>query len=342
MAVPDNLKVGMRSLARSLSTMDDEQWPDRCIVGGEGCRQTSIDAHCIPRTALNLIANENRMIVGFDSEPPKTPGHWIEGQPLRQQGIGRFNSGKWACGDHDRLFSSIDSTSVDVHDSQNLFLLIYRTTVYLTQKAIRAASRLAIPMLDPAVKSPSGLPEGVREGLEETARVMSYSAIRVMHVKRQADKIWKRKAFEELEYRVAMWSCVPAMAATGMTWAEGPGNGVEWFGENSKIPLWLILLPQEHGQTLVTASPKGQDSYSGNIHHGLPKNSRTLAEKGNNWTRMICQKVLANATDLAIGHDRFFQTSNAERDNLQSYLFERNMPNTPRRKLPNLLSIERL
>ena len=338
MAAPDELKVGMRNLSRSFSAMDAEHSFDRCSVGRESCKQPSIEAHCIPQTALNLIATDKKKVVGFDAEPPKTPGHWIEGEPLGERSISNFSVGKWACAEHDKLFSSVDSARIDVRDDRNLFLMVYRTTIYLTHKAIRAASRLAIPMLDPAVDTPEGFPEHVQRNLEKTARVISHSAMRTIYMKLSTDKLFNRKAYDEIEYRVAKWETVPTMAATGMRWIEGPGNGVEWYGENSIIPVWLILLPQEHGQTIITASPRGMDAYSGKIHAGIRKGSRSNVKKGNNWTHLICKKVLANATDVAISHDRFFQTSYDERDNLQTYLFERTRPDAQKRKLPNLLN----
>ena len=136
-----------------------------------------------------------------------------------------------------------------------------------------------------------------------------------------------------------MWETVPTMAATGMRWVEGPGDGTEWYGENSIVPVWLILLPQKYGQTIVTASPKGLGAYAHRIHEGIPKGERDFAQKGNNWTRLICRKILENASVMAVSHDRFLQTSYTERDNLQSYLFERNQADAPKRKLPNLLNI---
>ena len=339
MAVPDELKEGLRNLSGSMSAMDAERSFDRCSVGGESCKQPSIKAHCLPRTVLNLITNDEKKVIGVDAEPPRTPGHWIEGEPLGERSISNFNVGQWACAEHDRQFSSVDSTCIDAQDDRNLFLMVYRTTTYLTQKAVRAASRLAIPILDPAVDTPEGFPEHIRGNLEEKARIMSLMAMRTMYLKWSADKLLNRKAYDEIEYRVSMWESVPTMAATGMRWVEGAGNGVEWYGEKSIIPVWLILLPQEYGQIIITASPKGMGAYLNNIHEGMRKGNRAIVKKGNNWTRLMCRKVLENAAVVAISHDRFFQTSYAERDNLQTYLFGRTLSDVSKLKLPNLLNI---
>ena len=339
MAVPYEWSEGLRNLSGLMSVKDAERSFDRCSVGGESCKQPSIKAHCIPRTALNLIANEKKTVIGVDAEPPRTPGHWIESVPLGERSIRNFNVGQWACAEHDRQFSSVDSTCIDVQDDLNLFLMVYRTTTYLTQKAIRAASRLAIPMLDPAEDTPEGFLEPIRENLEEMARNMSLMAIRTLYLKWSTDKLLNRKAYDEIEYRVSMWETVPTMAATGMRWVEGPGNGVEWYGENSIIPVWLILLPQEYGQTIITASPKGIGAYLDNIHEGMRKGNRAVVKMDNNWTHLMCRKVLTNAAVVAISHDRFFQTTYAERDNLQTYLSARTLPEMSKLKLPNLLNI---
>lgn len=339
MAVPDKLKVGMRNLSRSLSAMDAERSFDRCSVGREECKEPSIKAHCIPRTALNLIANDEKKVVGIDAEPPRTPGHWIEGEPLGERSISDFSVGKWACAEHDRIFSSVDSTHVDVRDDRNLFLMVYRTTIYLTYQALRNASRLAIPMLDPAVDTPEGLSENIQRNLVTMAQDASFMAMRTFYMKLSVDTLLNGEAYDEIEYRVAMWETAPTMAAAGMRWAEGPGNSIEWYGENSMIPVWLILLPQEHGQTIITASPKGMCDFSDNIHAGIRNGSRSIVKIDNNWTRLMCQKVLTNATDVAISHERFFQISSDERDNLQTYLSGRSLPDALKLELPNLLNI---
>ena len=329
----------MRDLSRSLSVIDAERSFDRCSVGSEECKQPSIKAHCIPKTALNLIANDEKKVVGIDAEPPRTPGHWIEGEPLGERSISNFSVGKWACAEHDRLFSSVDSTHIDVQDDRNLYLMVYRTTIYLTYQALRNASRLAIPMLDPAVDTPQGLTENIERNLVKIAQDVSFMATRTFYMKLSLDKLLNRKAHDEIEYRVAMWETVPSLAATGMRWVEGPGNGIEWYGENSMLPVWIILLPQEHGQTIITASPRGMEAYSGNIHSGMQKGGRPIVKVDNYWTHLMCQKVLACATDLAISHERFFQTSYDERDILQTYMFGRRSPDALEQKLPNLLNI---
>ena len=60
--------------------------------------------------------------------------------------IGRFNAGKWACRAHDGIFSALDTKRLGRLTERNKFLMIYKITVYLTQRMLHAAERLATPV----------------------------------------------------------------------------------------------------------------------------------------------------------------------------------------------------
>ena len=172
-------------------------------------------------------------------------------------------------------------------------------------------------------------------------RTMTYYSVRLTNVKWRMDRMLNDNAYDKIEIRATMWQTTPTMAAVGMVPVQGPGTRVEWYGENSYIPVWIALLPQEHGQTIITASPRGAEEYTGEIHDGMPRNRVGLVKRGNNWTRLVCRKVLTNATDIAISMERFLQLRESERRQLQKFMFLRNLQGTRKRKLdfPNLLNI---
>ncbi len=92
---------------------------------------------------------------------------------------------------------------------------------------------------------------------------------------------------------------------------------------------------------MVTAFPAGTEKYVRAIYEGLSEDRELILKKGNSWTRMICGKIMEHASDIAVSHERFFQTTYRERDRLQEYIFTRNIEKNRkrRRELPNLLNI---
>ena len=288
-----------------------------------------------------LIINHDKEVVGCDSTPPQNPAQWINDIHFKDRSIRSFGASRWACKPHDDQFNPVDATTVDVHDEHNLFLLVYKMVVYFTQRALHASERISVPALDPAFDALSEFPENIRENFKLTARHMTHSAMRVLHTKWKMDQMINQGQSNEIVYRVAMWETTPTMAAAGMKFMPGPGDRIEWYGHNSDIPVWIMLLPQSHGQTIITASPAGTEKYTREFHEGIPKGPPQFLQKGNQWTRMICIKLLTHAADIAVSHERFFQTSYHERDRLQEYIFMRNMEDnrTRKRELPNLLNI---
>ena len=334
-------RTGKSNLGKALDERDKNAAFDRCMVGGESCKETAINAHCVPETSLGLIMDESRGVIARHSEPPKTPIQWFNEEPLKPMNIGRFNAGKWACRAHDGIFSALDTKRLGRLTERNKFLMIYKITVYLTQRMLHAAERLATPVLDPATDTPHGLSQETQEYLQEVVRTMTYYSVRLTNVKWRMDRMLNDNAYDKIEIRATMWQTTPTMAAVGMVPVQGPGTRVEWYGENSYIPVWIAPLPQEHGQTIITAAPRGAEEYTGEIHDGMPRNRVGLVKRGNYWTRLVCRKVLTNATDIAISMERFLQLRESERRQLQKFMFLRNLQGTRKRKLdfPNLLNI---
>lgn len=339
--VPTELRAGLKTLGQELSARDALKSFDRCMVGGEGCKKPAIVAHCISDAALELIMNLDKQVVGFDSTAPQNPAQWINDFHWKDRSIGSFGASRWACAAHDQQFNPVDSKSIEDLNDRHLFLLVYKMTVYFTQRVLHSSGRLAVPALESASDALDEFPENVREGFKETARLMTHSAARVLRTKWKMDKMMNESVSSEIVYRTAMWETTPVMAAAGLKYLPGPGDRIEWYGRNSDIPVWIMLLPQSHGQTIITASPAGTEEYTRDFHEGMPKGPPQFVLKGNGWTRMICLKVLTYAGDIAVSHQGFSQTTYHERERLEEYISLRNIEDNRkrRRELPNLLKI---
>ena len=110
---------------------------------------------------------------------------WLNEEPLKPMHIGKFNAGRWSCRQHDNIFSSLDTKRLEPLTERSRFLLIYKISVYLSQRVLHGGDRLVNSFLDPATQIPRGLSDESREYLKEVARVMSYSAMRILRIKWQ-------------------------------------------------------------------------------------------------------------------------------------------------------------
>lgn len=327
------------SLGQAIDERDKNAAFDRCLVGGESCREPAIRAHCIPETALELIMNKSREVIAAHSQPPKTAMQWLHEDPLKPMPISRFNTARWSCRPHDDTFRSLDTKRLEKLTDRNLFLMVYKTTVYLTHRLLHTGERLVTPILDPDTATPHGLSKETEEYLKESIRSITLSATRVCLIKWRMDKMLKNEEFDKIEYRASYWKTTPTMAAVGMTLIEGPGTRNRWYGEDSLIPVWLALLPQKHGQTIITASPRGTRAYTRRIHEGVSKDREEYVGGDDAWTRLMYRKVLTSATDIAVSEERFVQLDLHERANLQEFLLLRSVVDTDELEFPNLLNI---
>ena len=285
--------------------------------------------------------NERKEVIGCDSTPPKNPAQWINDIHFKDRSVRSFSASAWACETHDKKFNLVDSKGIDVSNGDHVFLLVYKMIAYFTQRALHSSERIAIPALDPTFGALDEFPDHAKQGFKEAARTMSYSALRVLNIKWKMDLMLNGKMPREIVYRTAKWETMPTMAAAGMKFLPGPADRVEWYGENSHIPVWIMLLPQSHGQTMVSAFPAGTEKFVRVMYEGLSEDHDRILKKGNGWTRMICAKIMDHTSDIAVSHERFFQTTYNERDRLQEYIFTRNIEENRkrRRELPNLLNI---
>ena len=342
----------MGNLANALKEVDQEQAFNRCIVGAPVCNRSPIKAHAIPRTTLRLIADSDNEVVANSAIPPTHVPTYFNTSPLRKFNISQFSIGEWACQEHDGIFADIDSTNIDCADPRNLFLLVYRTTLRTLQVSQRTSYRMSMVLQDPARDRPGGMPEQMLNNLQNVAAELTINSAKIFGIKMQLDKMLASGEYDTLEYRVASWKTKPTLAACGITGFEGERRDPKQVAEETEaigypadpnmiIPGWIVVLPQLHGQIIVTASISGRDRYTAALHEGMPKTFKVSPYRGRNWTNLMSRKAITLAGDLAISTDHFLKLDDRQRDHLQKYLQIRSSREVTEKNLPNLLAYEK-
>ena len=337
----------MGVLANSLKQIDQERAFDRCLVGGPTCEQTPIQAHAIPRTVLRLIADADNEVVSTNAVPPTHIPTYFTIPNLKNCNINQFSISKWACQKHDEMFANIDSQNIDFSNPYHIFLLIYRTTLRAFQAALQISYRISMLSIDPAHPKPVEIGEQLIQNLQGIAVDMTISTVKLMAIKAELDKILSSGEYDALEYRVASWKITPTMAACGMKWFEGEkrdpdmvAKETEAFGypadPNMIIPGWMIVLPQQHGQTVLTASTIRKDKYTATLHEGMPKTLKMSNARGRNWTNSMSRRAITMAFDLAVSKDKYAQLDDNQRNHIQKYLKIRSSREVSEKNLPNL------
>lgn len=233
----------IRNLHRAMKTEDRRHSFDKCTIGAQDCKRQPVDAHAIPKCTLRLIAR-NSKVYATDSNPPETPISYQEQEPIELRSIDRFSTGKWACREHDEIFGSIDNKQIDLTDKQNLFLMVYRSVLRITQRTLRTVSRVAIPILDPAVKTPA-IGEEAKPGLALAVRAMSKVAVHLFFIKATLDTFWKNGDLDQIDYLTIEQQAEPFMAGLGMEWTLGPSRDTTWSGSTASLPTWWIIGPTQ-------------------------------------------------------------------------------------------------
>ena len=295
---------------------------DQCSVGRTACNQKPIDAHCISRTALSLIA-ESSKVVGCAPGIMKS-GYDIDSRPFFSEiGIRLFNRGKWACEKHDKVFGPIDDVNIEVYDNRVLFLQMYRATAYATH-ALQQASEMTD--LDTSIYSlVDELNQFPWNASQKFAEKRTWVAERYGLLKDKMDELLEIEAYDALEYRVARWKCEPSMAAIAM-----------WCNPT----MWTVLLPQEHGQTLITASTRWGSNAERRVHDNMPQEGkRGIIFRQNTWARKVSLRILKEASVIALRPSVWSSLSSEEQDRIENYMRERSIRDIHEQNLPNLLKV---
>ena len=315
--------TAMRNLSKALREQDDSGSFDRCTVGSYRCHEPPIKAHAIPRSALKLTARSNK-VYATNANPPATPIEFFHQDPLSERSIEQFSAGKWTCRHHDRMFDPIDSRDIDVRDRRNLFLIVYRTTLRLTQFALRAVGRVVSTMIDPGTPIPEGIGVSDVEHMTRFAIESTPAVASLLLAKVRLDTFLRTNEYHRLDYRVVAWETRPAMASLGIQWDNGN-------------PVWVVVLPQTHRQVFISARFEGfgaahpiDGSPEGKIHRS--------GDVDDEWTKRINISVLKSAADLAIHPAVYEGLEDHQALRLQAYLGSRSIsPPTDVLDLPNLL-----
>ena len=158
---------------------------------------------------------------------------------------------------------------------------------------------------------------------QEFADKRTWTAGRYGELKAQMDVLLENESYDDLEYRVARWKCSPSMAAIAM-----------WCNPTT----WTVLLPQEHGQTLITASTKSGSVAARKVHDNMPREgNRDIIFRQNTWTRKMSTRILKNASVLALRPSVWKSLSTEEQRRLENYMRERSIRDIHKQNLPSLL-----
>ena len=335
-------KKGLKALNDVMKMRDDQKSFDRCHVGS--CNNKSaIEAHSIPVTALQLMADQSNMVMATLLPPPPNIAAFPKNShPLTKRSIHRFSAGPWACREHDALFKPIDSRNIDVENERNLFLVVYRVALRAVQAALRICERFVEPILGPDMPQEfSGLPDWFLDRSQQTVRNIALSAMDLWVLKIQLDRILRTESYDTLVYRTVLLKTKSMMASSGIKFFDNLRNENVWgheYIQPSMIPGWMVVLPQEHGQTIITASPIRGDRYVRDVHKGMYTRHEGVTTKPPNWTRHASKKMLSMSTDLAVSTEKYDSLTDDERHRLQDYLRTRVSQPGKEWKLPNLLS----
>ena len=329
------LVTGLGQLEQSIREHEAEKAFDRCMIGENWCQNTAINAHTIPRTTLRLIKGNDNHVIGTAQTPPFNPIQYFTGAMLDSRSINDFSVGRYACHDHDSMFSDIDNRRIDLDDDLILFLIIYRITLRTLYLTLRVGNRLVMSTLDTKSDVQSyGLPKEHLQGIQHAARAFGEPAARSLNIKTEMDRNLSTRDFGQFEFRATRWKTIPSLAACGMNFHEYP-NPIN--GETEWSPEWIIILPQDYGQALITATLKGASRIGTDIHQGMPNTDREIQKRGNNWKRMMSQRMLTRAVDIAISPQIYSKFAVAQRRIFEEYVRTRTRENVNHRKLPNLL-----
>lgn len=333
----DELIPALGRLEKSMREIDAKKSFDRCMVGERWCGTSPISAHAIPKAVLRLISDPSNHVIGTAQFPPMNPIVYQTQPMIATRSINDFSVGNYACHAHDAMFSAIDDRDIDLEEDELLFLIIYRITLRSMYFLLRVGERLVMTTLNPVGDIEKyKLPDQDLASIRDAANTIGEAAAKAFAVKNDLEQIRIASDFSNLDLRATRWATTPSLAAGGMNFHEYP-NPVT--GETGWSPEWVVILPQDYGQALISATLKGASRIGTDIHQGMSESDRGIQERGNNWRRLMSQRILARAVDIAMS-PQFYSTINiGQRKRMEEYMRTRTRNNVNSRKLPNILSL---
>ncbi len=309
---------------------------DSCNVSNDNCKQPTIDAHALPRTALKLIARDNK-VYSNHPHPPQNPLAFVKQNPLSLRSIASCSVGRWSCKTHDQILEPIDCNNIDLRNPRNLFLTIHRVTLRMTHYWIRAVSRYVFATMDPETSMLEGLSEAFVDDSKDFVRRGTFNAIRLFEVQAKMQYFLSKGDYYKLDYGVFSWEAEPTIAAAGISWCDGPSGKSTWSGSAILLPCWFVVLPQVYGQAIVTACPVGFRKYSPEINKVASGMKLREGNIRNDWAEYANHVLMNTADDLAIAPASFESAEVKQTNALQDFLRQRSAEEAHRLQLPNFL-----
>lgn len=306
-----NEKEWLKLLAAEIEKIDHQNDFNKCYVGNE-CQNSSINAHAISRTALEIISDDRKKIIASPNYPFVNPIAHYMAKILDYRSDKNFSVGNFSCSEHDKIFTDIDRRNIDLSNSKNLFLIIYRSTLRAMQLALRNGYRFSMAVLDGKKYWMSKANDDEIDKIEKACRELSIASVGTFVSYSKISGMMRRREFDKIDYRVLVLETSPTVASIGMFPSFESGSDSQ--------PCWVISLPQTEKQVIMTATLKSENISYNELNFGMPKGVATWKNIDSDHLRILSEKVFSTAFDLAISPQKYEKFSNDEKQRIQEYL----------------------
>lgn len=306
-----NEKEWLKLLAAEIEKIDHQKDFNKCYVSNE-CQNSSINAHAISRAALEIISDDHKKIIASPNYPFVHPISHYKAKILDYRSDKYFSVGNFSCSEHDKIFANIDNRNIDLSNSENLFLIIYRSTLRSMQLALRNGYRFSMAVLDGKKNWMSKASDDEIKKIEKTGQELSFASIWTFASYVKISEMMRNREFDKIDYRVLILKTSPTVASIGMFQSSEP--------ESDNKPCWVISLPQTGMQVIITATFKSKNGDCDKLNFGMPKGVTIWEYVDSGYLRVLSEKIFSTALDLAISPQKYEKFSNYEKQRIEVYL----------------------
>lgn len=303
-----NQKEWLKLLTDEIEKIDHQGYFNKCYVDSE-CQNSSINAHAISRTALKIISDDSEKIIASPNNPTIGPIAYYKSKMLTYKRVKNFSAGNFSCSEHDKIFANIDSRDIDLSNPENLFIIVYRSTLRAMQLGLRHGYRLSMAALNGKKYWMSKVNNDEIDKIKKTYQELSLGSILTFNSYLKISEMMRNREFDKIDYRVLALETFPTVASIGMFHSFDP--------ESDSKPCWVISLPQTGMQVIITATLKSEINNCNKLNYGMPKNVTIWKNVDSDYLRILSEKIFSTALDLAISPQKYERFSNDENKELK-------------------------